>query len=557
LISQFKVLFIFLLVSAGWAQSQASTITPRIIGGVDFTEEYPWMVAVQSNAGFCGGTLIHKDWVLTAAHCVQDVTADQVTLWVGAQDLTKVSAEGSQVERHTVDWLSSHSDFTMEALSGDIAILKLSQSSSKTPLKLITPELNSTLANNDSMRVIGWGLTDFIDKQSLPDILQEVDLSFKSDGVCDATYPGAAGGYWHQGICAGEALGGKDSCSGDSGGPLLLWENGEWLLTGIVSWGVECGTSGKYGVYAEVAYYLDWIEQRQTGVTIIGADKIGFLGEGRIKSDVYKLVNSGDQAVQVMSKGMLPTQIETFAIDDNSLLIDTLAANSEVEFTINALGNISGEHDSKVQIQVDDYLVEHKLNAKVLNPLGLGVSSVDWPFFSGTNEQTEHAQPWYVESDAQQGAVLRSGSIGNEERSVLVTYLAGSGNTNPFYLKFDFKVDSDVNDGLLVVINQGYPEEQVIFLGAGQNDWETNEVPLLRESNHVLFIYVKDDEFQSGSDSAYLANFRICTDITSDPNEGSCARIDQFYNPKSKNGLGSLLYLMLVFPILLRLKSRR
>jgi len=68
---------------------------------------------------------------------------------------------------------------------------------------------------------------------------------------------------------------------------------------------------------------------------------------------------------------------------------------------------------------------------------------------------------------------------------------------------------------------------------------------------------VKDDEFKSGADSAYLANFRICTDITSDPNEGSCSRIDQFYNPKSKNGFGSLFYLLLLLPILLRLKSRR
>ena len=201
--------------------------------------------------------------------------------------------------------------------------------------------------------------------------------------------------------------------------------------------------------------------------------------------------------------------------------------------------------------------MEHKLNAKVLNPLDLGVPSANWPFFSGTNEQTEHAQPWYVGSDAQQGPVLRSGVIGSEQRSVLVTYLAGSGNDKPYYLKFDARVDSHASDGLWVVINQGYPQEQRFVLGSDQVDWQTTEVPLLRESNHVLFIYVKDDEFQSGSDSAYLSNFRICTDIASDPNEGSCSRIDNFYNPGHKKGFGSLFYLLLILPILLRLKSRR
>ncbi len=581
-----KAFLFILLVSMYSHGAQGTNITPRIIGGTDFTQEYPWMVSIQAGSHFCGGTLIHKDWVLTAAHCMDSFSASQLTLWVGAQDLSLVAAEGSLAEQHSVEWVSSHADYNDSALSGDIAILKLTQSSNKTPLKLIDPSLNNALATNDVLRVMGWGLTDAADDTSISTVLQEVDVSFKADGICDATYPGADGQYWHQSLCAGEESGGKDSCQGDSGGPLLLLENGEWLLTGVVSWGDGCGDNGKFGVYSEVAYYLDWIEQRQNGVTILGADKIGFLGLGRIKSDVYTLVNSGDQAAQVSTAGMLPAEIDTFAIDEESWSTDIIAPDSSREFTINALGSIQGEHDSKVQIQVDDYLTEHKLNAKVLNQIEPGVPGVNWLFFSGTNEQTEHAQPWSQFSDAQEGEVLKSGTIGGEERSVLVSYLNGSGSSEPHHLKFDVRVDSHNSDGLLVVINQGYPEEQVMFIGAEQSTWATNTVALARDNNHILFIYIKDDRLQSGSDAAYLANFRICSDIGSDPNEGTCSVADEFYNqddllpmednsggpdtsepdtgePKisepvlRKKASGSLFYLLLLLPFMLIFKRRR
>jgi len=63
-------------------------------------------------------------------------------------------------------------------------------------------------------------------------------------------------------LAAGYSKGGKDSCQGDSGGPLIVKENDEWLQVGVVSWGHGFARANKYGIYARVSKYIDWIEGR-------------------------------------------------------------------------------------------------------------------------------------------------------------------------------------------------------------------------------------------------------------------------------------------------------
>ena len=63
-------------------------------------------------------------------------------------------------------------------------------------------------------------------------------------------------------ICAGyPGKGVKDSCQGDSGGPLVCQgKNGGAILTGVVSFGMDCGAKHHPGVYARVPHFLKWIK---------------------------------------------------------------------------------------------------------------------------------------------------------------------------------------------------------------------------------------------------------------------------------------------------------
>lgn len=105
----------------------------------------------------------------------------------------------------------------------------------------------------------GWGKTELGVRSQ--DLLQ-VQLSLINTEECAEMYKRITK-IWYKQICAG-GKDGKDSCGGDSGGPLqapgVYKQNLKYIQYGIVSFGPQsCGTSGKPGVYTNIVYYVDWI----------------------------------------------------------------------------------------------------------------------------------------------------------------------------------------------------------------------------------------------------------------------------------------------------------
>jgi len=153
-----------------------------------------------------------------------------------------------------------HEFFMVSNLENDIAIIKLSapfQTNSKRQVIERMPFKNYLQNNPQTLTVAGWGSL-YINGPS-PDILNFVNLPYIDHGTCKSVMSSYT--IFEGNLCAGDATNGKiDACQGDSGGPIVYRQGSNWVLAGLVSWGVGCAKPGYAGIYTNVAYYRDWID---------------------------------------------------------------------------------------------------------------------------------------------------------------------------------------------------------------------------------------------------------------------------------------------------------
>ncbi|KAL7300767.1 hypothetical protein TKK_0006744 [Trichogramma kaykai] len=242
---------VLLLAAAG----SANFIT-RIYGGDSVQiETYPYQVSVQKyNLHHCGGSIISPYWILTAGHCA----------FPDNRVVMNVRAGTSFVEQngtvHRAAKIIQHPGFGVNSDGlpvGDIGLIKLADpivfDEQHQPIEMF--EQDEETAENARAIVSGWGQTPttwkpsqlravavpIISKRTCSDLIQETFGPLPSGQICTLVL----------------GLGGKGACIGDSGGPLAIGNR----LAGVVSGSESCDGPFKPGVYTEVAFYRNWIEQ--------------------------------------------------------------------------------------------------------------------------------------------------------------------------------------------------------------------------------------------------------------------------------------------------------
>ncbi|OMJ29605.1 Trypsin 5G1 [Smittium culicis] len=285
-----RAIIALVLTAISYVQGNNKT---RIIGGVSSPiDAYPYATfIVDKTSGIvCGGTLIDKNWVLTAAHCMVDTNIENVRIIIGPKNIRK--DQGVVIKNKYL-----HDKYDKVTQDNDICLLELQEPSNATPAVIGTEVVQDNLV----LRAIGWGIESNGTLQPSNQLMQ-VDLMTISTDECRKNFTPFVGNANGKQICTGKTPG-RDTCLGDSGGALLrnsglsvpttpitignttpingaeLLSNkdlgvnssnaaSKFKLVGITSFGAWpissknvglCASSDVIGIYTSVAKYLDFI----------------------------------------------------------------------------------------------------------------------------------------------------------------------------------------------------------------------------------------------------------------------------------------------------------
>ncbi|XP_055640448.1 trypsin-1-like [Toxorhynchites rutilus septentrionalis] len=243
----------------------------KIVGGVNADpHEFPYQISLQWNLGpnvtrrpihFCGGSILNRNWVITAAHCrVRFTKHGWIEVVAGEHDTTR-DEEGEQ--RRRARKFIIHRAFCGGVCPYDIGLIQVDESFQlgKNISAIALPKPFEKFTGD--CVASGWGSTSTTDRPMYPEKLRKAILPIVDFPTCYRYWINDGNPDAVSNICAGPQDGSRSVCSGDSGGPLMKYDGkrGKPILVGVASWGtIPCGIEEKPAVFTAVANFIDWIK---------------------------------------------------------------------------------------------------------------------------------------------------------------------------------------------------------------------------------------------------------------------------------------------------------
>jgi len=546
----------FVLLPSFYASADELQISSRIVGGdqVSDQSDYPWMVSLKyqsSKQHFCAGTLINEQWVMTAAHCVVDQTANKIIATVGEYNLSSNPDTNST----NIIKIIIHPAFDEKTFNNDIALLKLSETlAQETVSRLSSTETTQSISvDNITATAIGWGSTlayaSTSDGQdipvSYPNILRQVTLPLLSSQSCKDVMPSTTDNM----ICAGDVInGGLDSCQGDSGGPLLV-ESATAAIQqqiGIVSFGQGCAQPQTAGVYTKVSNYQDWIEASITGITAL-TDTHYFVADID-ESNTFEILIE-NQSEQSISPIFSVTNDTLFELQSNNC--DNLATQATCILNLTySPNNNSYDSEDLANIEIEtgvSTITNSSISLTAIAMHKVSADAVSLPNNDQIRWYQSDSLPWLVANDDN---YLTSPAIKANQQTQFVAIITGQGS-----LHFDWAVSSEYGYDALTLLINGVEMDRI----SGDQQFSAKTYPLSGTSNLITWQYSKDSSVNSGSDKAFIHNIRFQKTGEVDNNNITAPAL-VFSNTsvsKSSGGGGSLQYWSLFLLLLLACYKQR
>ncbi|XP_053694864.1 polyserase-2-like [Sabethes cyaneus] len=274
--------------------------------------EWPWHIALFHRIGTsedftyqCGGSLVHKYLVVTAAHCVTLRSSRKLKniadllVKVGRFNISEEHEE--QGREHTVEKIVTHQSYRPITYENDIAILKLEIPTIFTPFVqpiclwkrddgIVLPNIFDLIGT-----VVGWGLTDANKTSSLLNTARMPVVSTHECLQSDRNFFGRV--LYSKAFCAG-FKNGTGVCNGDSGGGMYFQHQGQWYLRGIVSFSSVLSESRicdlkQFVGFADAGLYLDWLYENapisENSDPILGHPNVRLINQGDCGKNEYEI----------------------------------------------------------------------------------------------------------------------------------------------------------------------------------------------------------------------------------------------------------------------------